>query len=44
MKNKTIIKYIKEIYNGSNFSHLLLSEQCDMSENYILKLYKKSHS
>lgn len=35
------IKYIKEVYDGSKTSRSLLAKQCDMSENYILKLYKK---
>jgi Mor family transcriptional regulator len=37
------IKYIKEVYDGSKTSRSLLAKQCDMSENYILKLYKKHH-
>ena len=35
------VQYIKEVYDGSKTSRSLLAKQCDLSENYILKLYKK---
>ena len=34
-------KYILETYDGSKASRVFLAKQCDLSENYILKIYKR---
>lgn len=43
-KNATLpakIAYIQEVYDGTKKCRVKLSKQCDMSENYIYRMYKK---
>jgi len=37
------IQYIKEFYDGSKTSRVRLAQECDLSENYILRLYKNKN-
>ena len=36
------IEYIKEVYDGSKQCRVKLSKQCDLSENYIYRMYRKN--
>lgn len=46
-KNATLpakIKYIQDVYDGSKQSRCRLAKQCDLSENYIFRIYKKTQN